>query len=164
MLDAVIYPGSFDPITNGHLDVILRATRLCKRVVVVVAANQEKHPLFDLEQRVRLVKESIAQAPILEDRTVEVYGLSNRLLVDFASELGIFTILKGLRNCTNFEYELPQAWANRMLNPKIETIFLTSTERYSCLSSTVVRAIARYHGDVSSLVPPPVQEALSTLF
>ncbi len=161
MIDAIIYPGTFDPITNGHLDLIIRAARMCKRIVVAVAANYEKHPLFELDERVRLIQDSlqIVAGNYGNDAIIEVRCFDN-LLVEFANSIGITTILRGLRAVSDFEYELQQASVNRVLDCKIETIFLMTSERYSYLSSSAVRSIARYHGCVEALVPPPVQQAL----
>lgn len=149
-----IYPGTFDPITNGHIDIIQRACTLFDGVVVAIAKSTSKHPFFDLETRVALAKEALKNLP-----QVEVIGFSN-LLTDFALEQNANIIMRGLRAVSDFEYEFQLAGMNRKLNSDIESIFLTPSEKYTYLSSTLVREIAALKGDVSAFVPTCVVEAL----
>lgn len=150
----VLYPGTFDPITNGHLDLVRRATKLFERVVVAVAANPNKQPLFALEQRVQLAREVLADV-----ERVDVVGFSN-LLVDCARERGAAAILRGLRAVSDFEYEFQMAGMNRRLDPRIETVFMTPSEDYMYISATLVKEIARFGGEVGEFVHPSVEAAL----
>jgi len=149
-----IYPGSFDPLTNGHLDVIERATKLFDRVIVAVAQNEGKQPLFSLKERVALVSGGIKGMP-----TVEVDSFDN-LLVDYVESRGALAIVRGLRAVSDFEFEFQLALMNRKLNEKIETIFMMPKGSYTFLSSRIVKEIARLGGDVSSFVPVHVEAAL----
>ena len=149
-----IYPGSFDPLTNGHLDVIERATKLFDRVIVAVAQNEGKKPLFSLKERVALVSRAIKDMP-----TVEVDSFAN-LLVDYVESRGALAIVRGLRAVSDFEFEFQLALMNRKLNEKIETIFMMPKGSYTFLSSRIVKEIARLGGDVSSFVPVHVEAAL----
>ncbi len=153
-MKTVVYPGTFDPITNGHADLIERAARLFDRVVVAVASNPKKQPLFDLDTRVQLAQTVTAHLP-----NVEVQGFSN-LLVDFVREANARFILRGLRAVSDFEYEFQLANMNRALAPEIESLFLTPAEQYSYLSSTLAREIAALGGDISKFVHPAVARAL----
>jgi pantetheine-phosphate adenylyltransferase len=154
----VIYPGTFDPITNGHTDLIMRAARLFDRVVVAVAADTGKAPTFTTEERLALVRSAMDGHP-----QVEVVSFSG-LLVNFTRELGIGVIMRGLRAVSDFEYEFQLAGMNRRMAADIETLFLTPAEQYSYISSSLVREIARLRGDVSSFVAPIVQAALRERF
>lgn len=151
----VVYPGTFDPVTNGHLDVIERAAATFCEVVVAVAVNPEKHPAFSVEERVAMLRESCRH---LEN--VQVASIPG-LLVEFAGEIGARVIVKGLRAVSDFEYEFQMAQANRKLNPKVETVFMTTASQYSFLSSSMVKQIARLGGDVSDFVPEPVLRRLA---
>jgi pantetheine-phosphate adenylyltransferase len=153
-----IYPGTFDPITNGHIDIIARAAKLYHRVIVAVAVNINKTSLFSLDERVALV-----QAVTTEFDNVSVMGFST-LLVEFAKQQGANVILRGLRAVSDFEYEFQLAGMNRRLSPDLETMFLTPAEQYEFISSTMIREIARLKGDVSSFVPPVVGQALMNKF
>lgn len=153
MANIVLYPGTFDPITNGHTDIIQRASRIFDKVLVAVAVNQQKKPRFSLEQRIEL-----AQAVLKALPNVTVKGFST-LLTTFAASENANLILRGLRAVSDFEYEFQLAGMNRHLSPTIETIFLTPSEKYSYLSSTLVREIAAYGGDVSQFVHPAVVAA-----
>ena len=153
-LRTAIYPGSFDPVTYGHLDLIHRAAKLFDRVIVAVANNESKKPLFSLAERKQLVRTSI---PAL--RHVEVDSFSG-LLVDYVEQRGGDAILRGLRAVSDFEFELQLALTNRKLNERVETIFMMPKETYAFLSSNVVKEIARLRGDVSPFVPAHVQRAL----
>jgi pantetheine-phosphate adenylyltransferase len=149
-----IYPGSFDPLTNGHLDVMQRAAKLFDRVVVAVAKNEGKHPTFTLEERVGLVKQAVKHLPNVEADSFD------RLLVDYVVGKQAQVIVRGLRAVSDFEFEFQLALMNRKLNENIETIFMMPKETYTFLSSRIVKEIARLGGDVSSFVPMHVQAAL----
>lgn len=149
-----IYPGSFDPLTNGHLDVAQRAAKLFDRVIVAVASNESKHPLFALEERVSLVRESVKNLPNVE---ADAFG---GLLVDYVVSRQARAIVRGLRAVSDFEFEFQLALMNRKLNENVETIFMMPKDTYTFLSSRIVKEIARLGGDVSPFVPPNVQTAL----
>ena len=151
---SVIYPGTFDPITNGHVDLVERAARLFDRVVVAIAHSEKKTPLFTLEQRVRLSQASLAHLD-----NVEVLGFNN-LLIEFAKSQGASCVLRGLRAVADFEYEFQLANMNRAMYPAFESIFLTPSEHLSYISSSLVREIAALNGDVSPFVPEPVNQAI----
>jgi pantetheine-phosphate adenylyltransferase len=155
---AAIYPGTFDPITNGHIDLAQRAARIFDRVVVAVAANKGKAPLFNLEERVALAREALKDLA-----NVEVLSFEN-LTVDCARASGAAVILRGLRAVSDFEFEFQLAGMNRHLGPELETMFLTPSDKYAFLSSSVIREIAKLGGDVSSFVPELVQAALVRKF
>jgi len=150
----VIYPGSFDPLTNGHLDVIQRATKLFDKVIVAVAQNESKNPLFTLKERVKLAREATCHLP-----QVEVDSFDG-LLVDYVESCGGQAVVRGLRAVSDFEFEFQLALMNRKLNERIETIFMMPKDTYTFLSSRIVKEIARLGGDVSSFVPANVQKAL----
>ncbi len=154
----VIYPGSFDPITFGHLDVIQRAARLFDRVIVAVAESDRKQPLFTLAERLDLVKRAIKPIP-----NAEAEAFSG-LLVDYFKRHSAAAVLRGLRAVSDFEFEFQLALVNRKLHDKFETIFVTPKETYTFLSSSVVKEIARLGGDVSCFVPPHVCKALARKF
>lgn len=147
-------PGTFDPITSGHLDVIARAYQLVDEVVVAVADSQKKGPLFTLEERVELVRQATAH---LSNVRVEPF---KGLLVDFAKELDATVVVKGLRAITDFEYEFQMTAMNYQLSPQLETLFIMSPPQYMYLSSSIVREISKMGGDIQQFVPPCVYEAL----
>ncbi|RUO63000.1 pantetheine-phosphate adenylyltransferase [Pseudidiomarina insulisalsae] len=149
-----IYPGTFDPITNGHADLIERAANLFSEIVVGVANNPSKNPMFSLEERVELVRQVTAELP-----NVRVVGFSG-LLVDFAREHGATVLIRGLRAVSDFEYEFQMANMNRRLYPGLESVFLTPAEENSFISSTLVKEVALHHGDVRQFTAPSVAEAL----
>lgn len=149
-----IYPGSFDPLTNGHLDVIQRATKLFDKVVVAVAKSESKHPLFDWEERVELVAAAVRHLPDVEADSFD------GLLVEYVDSLGAQAVVRGLRAVSDFEFEFQLALMNRKLNERIETIFMMPKDTYTFLSSRIVKEIARLGGDVSAFVPAHVQAAL----
>lgn len=154
-MKTVIYPGTFDPITNGHLDIIERTAVLFPHVIVAVAASPTKKPLFDLQERVRLAEESVTHLP-----NVRVIGFSG-LLADAVKANNISAIIRGMRTTMDFEYELQLAHLNRVLSQGVESLFLPSTEQWSYVSSTIVREIYLHNGDVTQFVPPPVLKALN---
>jgi len=149
-----IYPGSFDPLTNGHLDVAQRAAKLFDRVIVAIAENDSKHPLFTLAERVALVKKATAHLPNVQTDSFD------GLLVDYVAERKAKAIVRGLRAVSDFEFEFQLALMNRKLDENIETIFMMPKDTYTFLSSRIVKEIARLGGDVRSFVPPNVQSAL----
>ncbi|EKM96113.1 MULTISPECIES: pantetheine-phosphate adenylyltransferase [Stutzerimonas stutzeri group] len=157
-MNRVLYPGTFDPITMGHADLVERASRLFDHVIIAVAANPKKNPLFPLEQRVELAREVTKHLP-----NVEVMGFST-LLAHFVREQNANVLLRGLRAVSDFEYEFQLANMNRQLAPEVESLFLTPSEKYSYISSTLVREIASLEGDVSKFVHPAVMDALKARF
>ncbi len=152
----VIYPGSFDPLTNGHLDVIQRATKLFDKVIVAVAQNESKNPLFNLGERLDMVKQAIGHLPQVEADSFD------GLLVDYVESRSGQAVVRGLRAVSDFEFEFQLALMNRKLNERVETIFMMPKDTYTFLSSRIVKEIARLGGDVSSFVPAHVQTALKT--
>jgi pantetheine-phosphate adenylyltransferase len=149
-----IYPGTFDPVTNGHLDILERALKLFDRVIITVAWNTTKNPFFTEEERIILLRQVTKHY-----KNVEVDSFRG-LLVDYVRQRKAIAVVRGLRAMTDFEYELQMALMNRKLDEKMETVFLMPTEKYTYLSSNVVREIARLGGDVSKFVPPVVLKAL----
>ena len=158
MVRRAITPGTFDPVTNGHLDIICRAASIMDEVIVGVAASVGKHPLFSLEERTRLVEEATAH---LENVTVEPF---DGLLVDFAREKGAHLIVKGLRALTDFEYEFQMSALNTQLDYDLETTFIMSPPEWMYLSSSIVRELASLGGDVTPFVPACVANALESRF
>jgi pantetheine-phosphate adenylyltransferase len=154
----VIYPGTFDPITYGHIDIIKRAADLFTSVVVTVAVNPTKQQLFSTEERVNMIKENIVD---FDTVTVDSF---DGLVVDHAKEVGATGIIRGLRQVSDFEYEFQMALMNRKLAGDITTIFLMPHEKYTYLNSTIIRNLASLKADVSDFVPPNVQEALAKKF
>lgn len=148
-----IYPGSFDPITNGHLDIIRRAAALCDKLLIAVARNGGKQNMFTVEERMDLIRE------ILEWPHVEVVTFDG-LLVDYAKSVGAKAIIRGLRAVTDFEYEFQMALMNHRLQPEVETIFLTAREDYTYLSSKLIKEVGALGGDITDFVPPAVEKAL----
>ena len=153
-----IYPGSFDPVTNGHLDVIERGRKLFDQVIVAVANNDEKQPLFSLEERLALLRETAGRMD-----NVQIAEFSG-LLVEFAQAKNAGAVIRGLRAVSDFEFEFQMALMNRKLDAAVETIFLMPKEEYTYLSSRIVKEIARLGGDISSFVPSGVAKALRTKF
>jgi len=153
-----VYPGSFDPVTNGHLDVIERARKLFDEVIVAVAQNDEKEALFSLEERLQFLQDSIGKIDMV--RIAQFDGL----LVEFATAQKASAVIRGLRAVSDFEFEFQMALMNRKLEAGVETIFLMPKEEYTYLSSRIIKEIARLGGDVSSFVPPVVSKALARKF
>ena len=149
-----VYPGTFDPITNGHIDLVMRAAPLFDRVVVGIAASQVKGPTLPIEERIELAREGLASV-----RNVEVRGFDS-LLANFVREIGAGVILRGLRAVSDFEYEFQMAGMNRYLLPDVETMFMTPSDQYQFISGTIVREIAQLGGDVSKFVFPSVEKRL----
>ncbi|MCM1259842.1 MAG: pantetheine-phosphate adenylyltransferase [Prevotella sp.] len=149
-----VYPGTFDPVTNGHLDIIKRGAGLFDKLYILVANNINKHTLFSVDERIQLLKDAVLEWPNVEVVT------SSLLTVEFAASVGAKAMLRGLRMVSDFEYELQMATLNKNLNSQIETIFIMSSHEYSFLSSSSVKEIARFDGDVSSFVPKHVELAL----
>ena len=154
----VVYPGTFDPVTNGHIDLVERAAKLFERVVVAVATSEKKAPLFSLEERVSLLQESLRQVSAAE--VVPFQGL----LIDFVTAQQSHCVLRGLRAVADFEYEFQLANMNRAMNPEFESVFLTPSAELSYISSSLVREIASLGGDVSGFVTPNVAQALKQKF
>lgn len=146
-MQVAVYPGSFDPCTNGHLDIINRASQLFEKVVVAVLINAKKHPVFTLEERVEMLKKVTGHNP-----NVEVVSFSG-LLAEFMKENSYSVIIKGLRAVSDFEYEFQLALTNRVLYDKIETVFIPCSSEFMFLSSSVVKEVAKYNGDLDALVP-----------
>ncbi|SRR5712692_659663 len=151
-----IYPGSFDPVTNGHLDLIERGTKIFDRLIVGVLRNLEKEPLFTLDERVEMLREVTRKWPTVE---VDIFA---GLLVDYARRRKARVILRGIRAISDYEYELQMALMNRKIEPQIETVFMMPAETYSYLSSRLVREIARLGGPIQGLVPAVVEQRLRT--
>lgn len=149
-----IYPGSFDPVHFGHLDVIHRSTHLFSELIIAVAASQSKGPLFSVQDRIQMLRESIGENPAITILPLE------GLLVDFARQHGVFTVIRGLRAVSDFEFEFQMALMNRKLEPRLETVYLTPKEDFTYLSSRIMKEVARFGGDVSQLAPPCVADKL----
>ncbi len=149
-----VYPGSFDPVTNGHLDVIARGAKIFDRLIVAVARNLEKDPLFAVKERVEML-----EAVTFDCKNVEV-DVFDGLLMEYAREKGARVVVRGIRAISDYEYELQMAMMNRKIEPQIETVFMLPGEAYSYLSSRIVKELARLGGSVKGLVPPIVEERL----
>ncbi|WP_313891391.1 pantetheine-phosphate adenylyltransferase [Psychrobacillus sp.] len=154
MSKIAVVPGTFDPITNGHLDIINRGSAIFGKVYVVVLNNSSKHPLFSVEERIQLIKEATAHLPNV---TVET---SQGLLIDYAESVNASVIIRGLRAVSDFEYEMQITSMNRVLNDEIETFFIMTKNQYSFLSSSIVKEVAKYGGYIGELVPKHVESAL----
>jgi pantetheine-phosphate adenylyltransferase len=152
---AAVYPGSFDPITNGHLDLIRRGTRLFDRVIIAVLENEGKAPLFSVPERMELIRSCTRELPAVEVRSF------TGLLVDFLRESNANVLVRGIRAVSDYEYELQMALMNRELSPEVETIFMLPAVEYTFVSSRLVKEVFRLGGDISRLVPPPVLKELT---
>ena len=158
-----LYPGTFDPVTLGHLDIIRRAAVLVDRLVIGVAINRDKGPLFSLEERVAMIEAECGE--IAADTGIEIVAHPfDNLLIDCASDVGAKVIVRGLRAVADFEYEYQMVGMNRMLNDQVETVFLMAEARHQAIASKLVKEIARLGGDVSNFVTPPVENALTSRF
>ena len=149
-----IYPGSFDPITNGHLDVISRGARLAERLIVAVARNEQKKPLFSVDERVAIMRDVLAGFPNVE---VDCF---DGLLVNYAAARSANVILRGVRAIADYEYELQMAHMNRRLQPQIETVFLMAAEEFAFVSSRLMKEVISFGGSIAGLVPPTVEERM----
>lgn len=157
-MSVALYPGSFDPMTNGHVDIVLRGLKVFDKVIVAIAHNGSKNHTFSIEERLALARASLAGVA-----NVEFYAL-NGLLIDFAQKIGVGVVLRGLRAVSDFEYEFQLAGMNHKLAPDIETVFMMTSEENLYLSSRLIREIARFGGDVRPFVPAPVADALRERF
>lgn len=153
-MKTAIYPGTFDPITNGHLDIVDRAVKLFDKVIVTIARNLEKKPLFSENERLDMIRESVKPYPNVEVDSFE------GLLVEYARRKKASAIVRGLRAISDFEFELQMALMNRKLDSGVETVFLMPNEKFTYLNSSIVREIAKLHGDVTEFVPPVVRLSL----
>ncbi|UCF86711.1 MAG: pantetheine-phosphate adenylyltransferase [Nitrospiraceae bacterium] len=154
MSRTAIYPGTFDPITNGHIDLIVRTLKIFDEVIIAVAPSQRKQPLFTTKERIQLIEESVKE---LKDARADSF---DSLLVNYATKQGSVAIIRGLRAVSDFEYELQMALMNRRLSADIETVFMMPSGEYTFLSSTMVKEVASFGGDVNGLVPEAVERAL----
>lgn len=153
-----VYPGSFDPVTNGHLDIIDRASKICDQLIVAVLINRSKTPVFSMEERISFLEEVLVDRPNI--RVIPFSGL----LVDFMKEQKATTVIKGLRAVSDFEYEFQMALLNKSLNPEIETLFMMTNIHYSYLSSSAVRELACYGGNIRDLVPEIIVDRIYEKF
>ena len=153
-----IYPGTFDPITNGHVDLIKRTLKIFDEVIIAVAPSLKKEPLFSTKERLGLIRESVND---ISRTVVEAFDI---LLIEYAASKGAIALVRGLRAVSDFEYELQMALMNRQLNANIETVFMMPREEYTFLSSTMVKEVASFGGSVGKLVPEPVKKALAAKF
>ena len=158
LTNTAIYPGSFDPCTNGHLDIIERSSRIFEKVIVAVLINSSKTPTFTVEERIDLLKTATAHIP-----NVEVVSF-NGLLAQFAQDRNAKVIIKGLRAVSDFEYEFQMSLTNTKLNPNVETLFMTTKSENMYLSSSIVREVARYGGDISDMVPTVITDKIYKKF
>ena len=154
-MKTIVYPGTFDPITNGHVDLVERASRLFDKIIIGIASSESKNPLFSIDERIQLAKDCLQHVP-----NVEIKGF-NYLLVNFVKDCKGDGIMRGLRAISDFEYEFQLANMNRALSPEVESIFLTPAEQFSYISSSLVREISSLNGDVTQFVPKNVAEALA---
>lgn len=161
MKTIALYPGSFDPITNGHLDILERATKLFEKVIVTVAVNKNKDAVFSGEERVDLIKKCIADKDWAKKVTVNQF---TGLLVDHAQKMKADTLVRGVRQISDFEYEFRMALTNKRLAPDLDTIFLMPDEEFTFISASIVKEVAYWDGDLSSFVPKIVAEALNSKF
>jgi pantetheine-phosphate adenylyltransferase len=153
-MKTAIYPGTFDPITNGHLDILKRASQLFHKIIVVVSNNPHKNPLFTLEERKKLVEETVKD---IENVDVDVF---DGLLVQYAKKKGASALIRGLRAVSDFDYEFQMALMNRKQMPELETVYLMPSAEYTYINSTIVKEVARLGGRIDCFLPPPVSECL----
>jgi pantetheine-phosphate adenylyltransferase len=154
-----VYPGTFDPATNGHLDIIARATRIVDRLIIAIAANPGKIPMFTLQERVEMMQEQVALLRNGDGSSIEVRPF-DELLMHFVEKLGATTIVRGLRAVSDFEYEFQMAGMNTRLNPRVETVFLMASERQQFIASRMVKEVALLGGDITSFVPALVAQRM----
>jgi pantetheine-phosphate adenylyltransferase len=160
ILKTAIYPGSFDPVTNGHLSIIIRAAGLFDRVIVAALKNNSKNPAFTETEKVEMINMVVKESGLTN---VEVVAFSG-LLADYCKEVGASYIVKGLRAMSDFEYEFQMALTNKKINPDVETVFLSTNSENMYLSSSIVKEVARYGGDISGFVPPCIEEKIKQKF
>ncbi len=161
MKQTALFPGSFDPITNGHIDLLRRAVKLFEKVIVTVAINNRKDSVFSGDERVALIRECIREEPWYDQVEIEEFS---GLLIDFARSKGATVLLRGVRQISDFEYEFRMALTNRRLAPEIDTLFLMPDEQLTFISASIVKEVAYWGGDLSSFVPAPVAKALHEKF
>ena len=159
-ISSAIYPGSFDPITYGHIDILRRAKKLFTRLLIAIVANPSKEPFFTVSERVSITQEAIAEVGICGAEVISYDGL----LIDCAREHGVEAVIRGLRANSDFDYEFQMALTNRDLDSSIETVFFMTAGKYSFLSSSIVKEVKHFGGDISSFVPKTVEEALARKF
>ena len=153
-----VYAGSFDPVTNGHFDIISRSSKLCDKLIVAILKNSSKNSTFDFDERIDLLRKVLKDVPNVEIQVFE------GLLAKYVKKVGASAIIKGLRAVSDYEYELQMALLNKQLCPSVETIFMTANMEYSYLSSSIVKEVARYGGDISGLVPDCIIEDINKKF
>ncbi|MDH5750425.1 MAG: pantetheine-phosphate adenylyltransferase [Rhodospirillales bacterium] len=158
-----VYPGTFDPVTNGHMDIIVRSTRVVDQLIVAIAGNDGKGPLFPVEERVAMLEDEIASITNGDGSKIKVMSF-DILLMDFVGSVGASVILRGLRAVSDFEYEFQMAGMNARLNPKVETVFLMASDRNQFISSRFVKEIGRLGGDIGHFVPPRIKTRLTERF
>ena len=158
MSKTAIYPGTFDPITNGHIELITRSLRIFDEVIVAVAPSKKKEPLFSVEERIKLIEQSISK---MKGARADSF---DNLLMDYAEETDSLAVVRGLRAVSDFEYELQMALMNRRINANIETVFMMPDQEYTFLSSTMVKEVVSFGGSVTGLVPKAVEKALNRKF
>jgi len=158
-----IYPGTFDPVTNGHLDIIFRSTRVVDKLIIGVAKHTGKEPLFNLEERLEMVRQETADLPLADGKVIEVRSFDS-LLMEFAEEVHASVIMRGLRAVSDFEYEFQMAGMNARLNKEIETVFLMASDRNQFIASRFVKEIGRLGGDIGHFVPARVKDRLVQRF
>jgi pantetheine-phosphate adenylyltransferase len=156
-----LYPGTFDPMTNGHLDIVERALQLFDRVIILVADNPNKHPIFSAEERVHLIREAVQPLEARDRLTVDSY---QGLTIDYAHKVGARAMIRGLRAVTDFEWEFQLALINQKLDPAVETVCLMTSQEHSFLSASMVRELAQYGGALHDLVPPNIEAALRRVY
>jgi len=159
-IPSAIYPGSFDPITYGHIDIVRRAKKLFSRLLIAIVANPNKKPFFSIEERVKITQDALVEAGICGIEVISYDGL----LIDCAKEVGAAAIVRGLRANSDFDYEFQMALTNRDLDSDIETVLFMTAGRYSFLSSSIVKEVKKYGGDITSFVPKSVEQALMRKF
>ena len=161
MSKIALYPGTFDPVTNGHLDIMQRACRICDSLIIAVAENDKKYPLFDIEDRMNLISEAVKTSEKLKNHSDSIKIKSfNSLLIEFAKNNSVSMIIRGLRAVSDFDYEFQMAGMNSRLNSNIETIFLMASETNQFVASRFVKEVASFGGDVSTFVPSNVYQAI----
>ena len=157
-MKTAVYPGTFDPITNGHIDIIERALNIFDKVIIAISVDSMKNPLFTVEERIKMISEAVKDI-----QRIEIDSFSG-LLVDYAKKINAIAVIRGLRAVSDFEYEFQMALMNKKLAPEVEQVFLTPDQKYTYLSSSLVKEVASLGGDISELVTPSVKKALRQRF